>query len=222
MQAQLIGGVVLGALLGVGGLYLAQTLGSGDAEPCADRCGEGTVCEGDRCVVAVEAEVEAEAEVEVADGKGTRKGKRRRGKSGGAGDDGGGEAGSEAPSRGPALDDDSKVPRFDMNKDQSIGMSDGSGRLSDAQIDAELRELNPAFQKCVRDAAARVDELGSGTVKLELGVAGSGKVTGVNVRAPANLADTGVVPCVRKAVYAHKFPIFDGPEMRVSSSFKVD
>jgi hypothetical protein len=207
--------VVLGALLGAGGLYLAQTLTAADAKPCAARCGEGTVCEGDRCVVAP-LEDEVEAEVEADDGKSKRKRKRRRKSGVGASEDG------PVANQGPAFDDDSKVPRFDMNKDQSIGMSDGSGRLSDGQIDAALRKLDPAFQKCARDAAERVDELGSGTVKLELGVAGSGKVTGVNVRAPANLADAGIVACVRKAVYAHKFPIFDGPEMRVSSSFKVD
>ena len=34
-------------------------------------------------------------------------------------------------------------------------------------------------------------------------------------------ATAGIVPCVRKAVYAHKFPIFNGPEAKVSSSFSV-
>ena len=123
---------------------------------------------------------------------------------------------------GPALDDDGHVPRYDANADQSISMSDGTGRLSDAEIDRELAKLDKAFQACVRDAAARVEDLGSGTVKYNFGVDGRGKVTGVNASAPSNLQDAGIVPCVRVVVYGQRFPAFDGPTMKVSSSFSVD
>lgn len=219
MQTQAwIGGLVLGAALGAGGLYLAQTLGEPETDPCLDRCGDGTVCEAERCVVAPEPEAEVEAEPEP-EGKSKRKGKRRRGK-GSDGDDAGTAA--DAPTSGPPIDDDSGVPKFQMDKDQTIGAADGSERLSDAQIDKTLRALDPAFQRCVRDAAERVDDLGTGKITFELGVAGSGKVTGVNARGPANLADAGLIPCVRKAIYAQRFPLFNGPEMRVSSSFRVD
>jgi hypothetical protein len=101
-------------------------------------------------------------------------------------------------------------------------MSDGTGRLSDADVDRELAKLDRAFQACVRDAAARVAELGTGTVKYSFGVDGRGKVTGVSASAPANLQDAGIVPCVRVAVYGHEFPAFDGPTMKASSSFSVD
>ncbi|MCA9701505.1 MAG: hypothetical protein KC431_28555, partial [Myxococcales bacterium] len=61
-----------------------------------------------------------------------------------------------------------------------------------------------------------------GRVSIKFGVDGKGKVTGVNVSAPSNLENAGLVPCVRKAVYGHGFPAFDGPEMKVSTSFTVD
>jgi hypothetical protein len=213
---QFIGGLALGAVLGLGGLYAYSTTRP-PAPDCAGLCGDGTTCEQGRCVVARADEPETSEEL-VEDDKQARKGRRgRRGKPGG-------DAAATAPTptgKGPPLDDDAHVPRFDPDKDQTIGMSDGSGRLSDATIDRELGKLDKPLQDCVRDANQRVDELGTGTVKYSFGVAGSGKVTGVNVTAPQNLKDAGIVPCVRKVVYGHRFPSFDGPEMKASSSFTV-
>ncbi len=208
-----LGGLALGALMGAAGLFAVQTFVLTPADECAGMCGDKTRCEQGRCVVA---KVEAEAEVEPEPDGGKTKRKGKRGRRGKTGDDGAVE-----PGKGPPLDDDSKVPRFDPNEDQTIGMSDGTGRLSDATIDRELGKLDKAFQACVRDANERVDELGTGTVKYSFGIAGTGKVTGVNASAPANLKDAGIVPCVRKVVYGHKFPAFDGPKMKASSSFSV-
>ncbi len=210
---QVIGGLVLGLALGAGGLYAAQTYVLAPAPDCAGLCGDGTICADGLCIVA-EPSVAPELEPEPDEGKSKKK--KRRGSKRKAGADAAPEPGS-----GPPLDDDSRVPRFDPNKDQTIGMSDGSGRLSDSQVNRELDSLDPQLRACVRDANDRVDELGTGTVKYSFGVAGTGKVTGVNVSAPANLKSAGIVPCVRKAVYGHKFPSFDGPEMKVSSSFSV-
>jgi hypothetical protein len=209
---QFLGGLALGALLGVAGGYVVQTFVQSPAADCADACGPGTRCEQGKCVVEPIAEPELIEPVE--DGKSKRKGKR--GKKGSSDEELAAEAGS-----GPAIDDDSHVPRFDADKDQEIGASDGSERLSDSVIDRELGELDGAFQACIRDGAQRVEALGTGTVKYSFGVAGSGKVTGVTASAPDNLDAAGIVPCVRKTVYGHKFPSFDGPEMRASSSFKV-
>lgn len=213
---ELAGGLALGLALGAGGLFIYQTLTP--AADCGGVCGEGTACEDSRCVIAeLEDEGETAGETEGEDTGKTkrrgRRGKRRKGKGGEA------EAGERA---GPPLDDDSKVPRFDPNKAQTISMSDGSGRLSDSQVDRELAKLDKPFERCVLDANQRVDELGTGRVSMKFGVDGKGKVTGVNVSAPKNLKDAGIVPCVRKAVYGHKFPAFDGPVMKVSSSFTVD
>ncbi|PRQ04664.1 hypothetical protein ENSA5_05780 [Enhygromyxa salina] len=210
------GGLVLGLLLGAAGMYGVQTFVIAEPGECGGVCGEGTVCEAGSCRPAP-LEVPDEA-VEEPEREG-KKGKRRRGR---RGKKGGGDDAELASGQGPALDDDSKVPRFDPNKDQNISMSDGSGRLSDSQIDRELAKLDGSFQACVRDGAARVDELGSGRVSYKFGVDGKGKVTGVNASAPAKLAAAGILPCVRKAIYGHKFPAFDGPEMKVSASFTVD
>ena len=218
-DSQALGALVLGALVGAGGLFAVQTFVLGAPEDCGGICSDGTICEAGRCELAPLDEPE-EPEVAEADGDdGKRKRRRRRG----AGDDGGGEGEGEVlADGGPPIDDDSHVPRFNPDADQSISMSDGSGRLSDGQIDAELAKLDRPFQACVRDASQRVTDLGTGTVKYGFGIDGRGKVTGVNVTAPANLKDAGIVPCVRKAVYGHRFPAFDGPTMKVNSSFSVD
>lgn len=217
------GGLALGILLGVGGMFGYSTYMVEAPNDCGGGkvCGEGTVCEDGRCELII-AEVGEEPEAESPE---PGKRKRKRGRRGGGGaDDAGGDDGDEsfAADGGPPIDNDANVPRFDPNKDQSISMSDGTGRLSDAQIDRELGKLDGSFQACVRDAAARMPDIGSGTVRYSFGVDGKGKVTGVNASAPARLTEAGIVPCVRKAVYGHKFPIFTGPEMKVSSSFAVD
>ena len=214
------GGLALGVLLSVGGMFGYSTYMAGAPGNCdgGSLCGEGTVCEAGRCQLAV-AEPELVEAVEAPEPKGKRK--RRRGRRGGSGaSDDGGEALAEGS--GPAIDNDAHVPRFNPNADQSISMSDGSGRLSDAQIDRELGKLDGSFQACVRDAAARVPDIGSGTVRYSFGIDGKGKVTGVNASAPARLSEAGIIPCVRKAVYGHKFPAFNGPQMKVNSSFAVD
>jgi hypothetical protein len=207
---------VLGLLLGAGGMYGVSTFMLAEPSECGGACGEGTVCVGERCELApVEVEEPAVEEPEEP-GKSKRR-KGRRGKTGESEGEGEVIAGS-----GPAIDDDSHVPRYNANADQSISMADGTDRLSDAEVDRELAKLDKAFQACVRDAAARVEALGSGTVRYSFGVDGRGKVTGVTASAPTNLQDAGIVPCVRVAVYGHAFPAFDGPTMKASSSFSVD
>ena len=198
---EFFGGLVLGALLGGGGLYAVQTY---VLDPADER--------------EPEPQPEPIAELE-SDTEGEPKRKRRRKRRSKRGADA--AAGEDAGS-GPPLDDDSKVPHFDPKHDRTIGMGDGTGRLSDSQVDRELAKLDKNFRRCVSEANQRVAELGTGKVTLGFGIAGTGKVTGVNVGAPSNLKDAGIVPCVRKAIYGHKFPAFDGPEMSVSSSFSID
>lgn len=198
---QFLGGALLGMSVGATAVYLYVTMQTPVLDAACD-------CEPE--------EIEPVADVgEEPPGKSKRKGRKgRRGA-----DEAEAEAGELAS--GPALDDDSHVPRFDADADQVIGTDDGSGRLSDAQIDRELAELDDDFQACVREANERVAELGTGKVSYSFGIAGSGKVTGVNASAPANLRDAGLIPCVRKAVHGHAFPKFDGPTMKASSSFSV-
>jgi hypothetical protein len=212
---QFLGGALLGLSVGATAVYLYVTLQAPTLDlECGGLCGEGTSCVAGRCELA-----EIEPEIELGEEPvGKTKRKSRKGRRGASSDEG--EAEAELAS-GPAWTNDSHVPRFDADADQVIGTSDGSGRLSDAQIDRELAELDDEFQACVRDANERVAELGSGKVSYSFGVAGSGKVIGVNASAPANLRDAGLIPCVRDAVHGHAFPKFDGPTMKASSSFSV-
>ena len=157
-------------------------------------------------------EVEAAPEEEESKGK-KRKGKRRKK---------GAEGGETAVAAAGAKVDDSHVPRFDRTKTKTIGEGTGSERLSDNVINRELAKLDGAFQRCITKAAAAAEgELGSGRVKYEFGVAPSGKVTGVNVSAPAELKALGVDSCVRVALYGHSFPSFDGLEMGATGSFSI-
>jgi hypothetical protein len=90
-------------------------------------------------------------------------------------------------------------------------MDVGGERLSDATFRAEMKELRGAFDRCIGDAFARDPSLTGGTVEFELGIAATGKVSGVNAKGPSRLADAGGVACLRLAVHKHRFPRWDGP-----------
>ncbi|MCB9701445.1 MAG: hypothetical protein H6711_06110 [Myxococcales bacterium] len=186
------------------------------AAPCDDRCGPGTTCEDDLCV-AVAAPEEAEPE---AKGKRPRrrKGARKRGSAAG-GDEGDVEAGDGASAR-PQVDD-RNIPQFSADEPQTIDLKAGSERLSDAQVNAAMRTLTPRFQSCIADAASGGGEL-RGTVKISARVGGDGKVLSVSASAPAAIRESGAIPCIRKAVYDHRFPSRDGPAMAVDLRFDVD
>lgn len=207
-----------------GALLLAVAGGCPEDDAnCGGYCGPGTDCIDARCIVAELEEAELE---EVADeGKGKkRKGRRGRRRKGGAADgEDAGELGEldDLPPFVPV--DDSRIPQFQRGQDQEIDMKGGSERLKDRVVDQHLRQLESRFQKCIATAAEYSDAyVGGGTIKYEFRIEGSGKVSSVTAKAPAQLEVFGIVPCVRKAVYTHKFPAFDGPSMAVDSSFRVD
>ena len=178
---------------------------------CDDRCGQGTTCEADVCVVTPAAPAPATTDTP---GNKKKKKRRRRGKSR--------DAGSDSSSATVPRVDDSAVPRFDPTKDRVFGEGTGSERLSDRTINRELAKLDGAFQACVTRAANASDgPLGPATVRYQFGVAPSGKVTGVNVTAPKVLRDLQVAACVRVALHRHRFPAFDGVEMSATGSFSL-
>ena len=210
-MGKFFGGLALGLLFGAGALYGYLQFAAAEApSPCDARCGDGTVCEGDICIPSP-AQVEPEPE----DGKRSKK-RRRRGRRGKD------RRGPDSSATGTLAHLDDKVPRFDPKATKTLDMNAGSERLSDRVVNRELRELDRAFEDCVRKAAGLTDELGTGKVSLSFGVKGSGRVSGVNARAPTNLKAVGVDACARKAVYEHRFPGFDGPDMSVTASFDVE
>jgi hypothetical protein len=207
-----------------GGFVLAAALAAAvhfsgilqpSAEPCAGICGEGTACIDERCQL--ESSDEEVSEEAVAEPK--RKRRRRRGKSGVASES---EHGGEEGIAAFVPVDDSRVPRFNRGASKTIDLDAGSERLSDRVVNQELAKLDRRFQRCVSTAANYTEDPIRGTLRYELGISGSGKVTGVNVNAPKSLQVFGIVPCVRKAIHGHRFPSFDGPTMGVEGSFQVD
>jgi len=182
-----------------------------DPARCYDVCGPGTRCEQGRCV-AVEAAPEPAVE-EVASKRG-RKGKRRAG----AGEDG--EAPAEQGGSYVPVDD-ARIPRHDATATRTLDPNAGSERLDDAIVRSHLRKLEPAFDRCIADAAAAGVTVPSGRVEFDFGVQATGKVSGVTARAPAGIQSTGVVSCLRKVVFDHRFPAFDGPMMDVEYAFEI-
>lgn len=192
-----------------------------DRGPCDDRCGPGTACTGDLC------EIEAAPETPTAEVK--AEGKRRRGKrrgargSGGRASEGGVDddaSGDEASVPAPPRVDDSRIPEF-SNGAQTIDLNAGSERLTDAVVRGEMRALTPRFQRCIADVSAAYPEV-RGAVKIKARVLGSGKVESVSATAPASIRESGAIPCIRKAVFDHRFPSFDGPSSAIDLQFDVD
>ena len=171
-------------------------------------CGEGTTCMANRCELVVAELVEEEDDVNT----GKKKRRRRSKKKGSATD------GTVALVRV----NDSHVPRFNPKKTKIIEEGTGSERLSDRTIDRTLKKLDPKFQECIKKAVmASEEDVKSGRVVYEFGIAPSGKVSGVNVRAPAHLKALGVDSCTRVAVYGLRFPSFSGLEMAAEGSFSI-
>lgn len=210
-----------GAALGLGWALAAFACAPAPAEPCGGRCGPGTACVDGNCqaVAAVEPTPEA------APRRG-RKGKRGRKAAtvGAAGD--GAEVEADAPGEDPALPpfvavDDRKIPEFSAGEPQTLDMQAGSERLSEAVLDQHFARVNPEIQRCVA-TASRYGEVGAGTLKFKLRLLPSGKVESVSVAASESLRVWGIPPCTRAAVFAHRFPAFDGPAMAVSFSVDID
>lgn len=82
------------------------------AEDCGGFCGDGTVCQAGKCVVAA-VKAEAEVEVEAEEPRGKKK-RRRKGGKDGAADEGGGAG---LPDR------DGHIPRYRADRDEAIGES---------------------------------------------------------------------------------------------------
>lgn len=205
----------------VSALILLPGCQARDEANCAGYCGPGTECVEGRCEIAAEDDEEEVVEEE-GDGKKKRKRRRRRkGKGGAAGGEEGEFEEDELPPFVPV--DDSRIPKFKGAVDQNLDMKGGSSRLSDAEINKHLRKLERKFQKCIETAALYSDDyVGGGTISYKFRIENTGKVSGVSAKAPAKLSVFGIIPCVRKAIYTHKFPSFEGLSMAVDSSFSVD
>ena len=181
------------------------------AENCHGVCGKGTRCEEGMCVVAERQQADRAA---LAQERGERRA-RGRGREGKRGD------AAIAPARGRGRGVDGRaIPQYDPTATRELDPAAGSERLDDAVVRSHFQRLEPAFDRCIAGAIADGAAVPSGSVKFKLGIAASGEVIGVSARAPADL-DAAVVPCLRKAVFDHRFPKFDGPTMDVDYAFEI-
>lgn len=186
-----IAGLLVGLLTLAGhALYLRQQA-AGD--PCLGRCGDGTSCSEGQCAVAPEP---------AAAKKKKKRGRRRRARRKAV--DGTLRKPSAAQLRrtsgGQAL---GKVDYVDLSGE----MGGGKGELSEAQVTAKVRRLDPEIIGCIQKASRGYD-LGGRRVKVQVGfrIERSGRVKKVRIKAPRLLHQQGLMGCVRPLLRALVFP----------------
>lgn len=98
-------------------------------------------------------------------------------------------------------------------RELNAGAEGGEQQLTGAQIDSAVDQSFGRIRRCLvlvpEDAPAR------GRVTFGLRIAGSGRVTRVNLQGPAAVTRSEAGDCLREAARAIRFPSFDGPEMIV-------
>ena len=182
-----------------------------DASACFGVCGPNTRCDGKQCVASTTPTMPDEIARDDASPKRGRRGRKRAKKS---------ERANHQPSE---LAEENPIPEYDANAKRVIDLNEGDERLSDSVVNAHMRQLEPAFNKCIAEATERTEGSGvTGRLDLTFGIANTGRVESLSVRSTPNLRSTGLLPCVRGAVGRHRFPTFDGPTMSVDYSFAVD
>ena len=99
--------------------------------------------------------------------------------------------------------------------------TDGSSTPCEHDPATTAADACSANQRCIADVSAASPDL-RGTVAIKARVLGSGKVESVSATAPASIRESGAIPCIRKAVYDHRFPSFDGPGSAIDLHFDVE
>ncbi len=98
-------------------------------------------------------------------------------------------------------------------RELNAGAEGGEQQLTGAQVDGAIDQSFGRIRRCLvlvpEDAPSR------GRVTFGLRIAGSGRVTRVNLRGPAAVTRSEAGDCLRQAARAIRFPSFDGPEMIV-------
>ena len=189
MQKFLAGFAVSSLLWGAAlGLYVAGVFGGADATPVEP-------------VVAVDLTPDAGPELAT---KGRRRGVRRA-----AGGALGASANDERVPTGEATTGDDLGEGAARTLD--VGASGGEAQLTAPQIERALDSAMPRIRRCL--ILVPGDAMVTGRMTLGIKIAGSGRVTAVNLSGPAAVTTGDPGDCLRAAVRAVVFPSFDGPEM---------
>jgi len=99
---------------------------------------------------------------------------------------------------------------------RNLDMEGGGGeaQLLGHEIEQGFDGAMPRIRRCLILAAG--DEPVTGKLTFGLRIAGSGKVTKVNLRGPNMVTQSEAGECLRSAASGIKFRSFDGPDMLVS------
>ena len=101
----------------------------------------------------------------------------------------------------------------DDPRELSAGESGGEAQLSSAQVESGFDTAFGGIQRCLVLVPSEAPLRGRLTFGLR--IAGSGRVTRVNLQGPAAVTSGDSGDCLRTAARRIHFPSFDGPEMIV-------
>jgi hypothetical protein len=92
-----------------------------------------------------------------------------------------------------------------------VGASGGEAQLSDAQIERAFDSALPRVRRCLLLVAD--DAPVTGRLVFGLQIAGSGRVSAVNLSGPRAVVGGEAGDCLREAARGIAFPSFDGPTL---------
>jgi hypothetical protein len=133
-------------------------------------------------------------------------GRRRRRRSG----SGAGAGSGEVPTGDATIGDDLREGEMRTIDGEGTG---GEAQLSGSQIEGAFDGAMGRIRRCF--ILAPGDEPVTGTLTFGLRIAGSGRVSAVNLSGPRALTAGEPGDCLRDAARGISFPSFDGPEMLV-------
>ncbi len=98
----------------------------------------------------------------------------------------------------------------EVTRELDLGGSGGEAQLSASQIDEVVEGTFPRIRRCL----VLVDSDGPVTGRLRVGlrIAGTGRVSRVNLRGPSAVSSGECGDCIRRAARGMRFPSFDGPD----------
>jgi hypothetical protein len=214
MRITLFAAGILGAVLG----QTACKREAGTSDPsgeCSGKCGKGTRCDGTMCVVdysqdicASPVETKNEPVVEM------RPPITNWGECW--------EDRNQLPKKFKPVDD-SDIPQYDPDRARALDWNEGDEQLTAPVLNAHMREIEYDINACLGIAACyQGSSLPGGKIDFAFRIGGKqGKIDSITVTAPPGLSVFGIVPCARKAVANHQFPIYSGPPMTVKYSIDI-
>jgi hypothetical protein len=188
---RVLGGLFLGLVLACAGGYVWFH----ESKSCLGRCGDGTRCSENRCVVSGPA-------IAAAPPKDTVRRRKRRGAGGPAAPELKLSPGDERlTTSGDAL---GRAEHIDLTQ-----AGDDGRELSQEDLDAVFHPAQAQISHCISDAVGDYP-LETGKVEVAFRVERSGAVKKIRVEAPQLLMRRGLYGCVRPLVGALHFPASGG------------